>query len=135
MVITVKAGFFYFALVFGVGFLLGTFRVVVATTYVGEFLAVLIELPIILAVAWAICRWLIKRLQVPRDWRSRLTMGSLAFGLLMAAELFLSAALFGNSLGDHLATYRSPPGALGLIGQLVFASFPLLQLRTWGPSP
>ncbi len=131
MVISVKAGFFYFALVFGVGFLLGTFRVIVAVPHFGELVAVLIELPIVLTAAWMICRWLVKRFEVPQDWQSRLTMGSLAFCLLMAAELFLSVALFGNPLGDHLEMYKSLPGALGLAGQIVFAAFPLLRL--WLP--
>lgn len=129
MAISVKAGFAYFAFVFGIGFLLGTFRVVVAIPHFGERLAVLTELPIILTAAWMICRWLVSHLEVPRDWQSRLAMGSFAFGLLMAAELFLSVTLFGNSIGDHFDTYQSLPGALGLTGQVVFAAFPLLQLR------
>lgn len=129
MVISVKAGFFYFALVFGVGFLLGALRVIVAAPHLGEILAVLVELPIILLAAWTICRWLIKRFKLPQDWQSRLTMGGLAFGLLMAAELLLAVTLFGNTLGDHLEMYKSPAGALGLIGQLGFAAFPLVQLQ------
>ena len=49
------------------------------------------------------------------------------FGLLMAAELAVSVLTFGRSLGDHLATYHTAAGLLGLAGQLVFAAFPLLM--------
>jgi hypothetical protein len=56
-------------------------------------------------------------------------MGGLALALLLVAELVLSVSLFGRTLATHLATYLEPAGYLGLLGQFVFAAFPLVQSR------
>jgi hypothetical protein len=61
-----KAGFLYFAIVFAVGFVLGTIRVLLLVPHLGSTLAVSIELPLILVVSWFTCRWLTRRLHVPR---------------------------------------------------------------------
>lgn len=125
-----KAGSAYFGIVFAVGFVLGTIRVLVLVPQFGELTSGLIELPIILTASWIICHWLIIRFSVPSIWQSRLTMGVLAFALLMIAELFLSILLFGNSINQHLNNYLALYSALGLVGQLIFASFPLIQIYT-----
>ena len=127
---SIRAGFFYFAIVFAIGFLLGTIRVLVLVPRMGELVSVLIEFPVILAASWIVCGRLIAGLRVPGHWRFRLTMGAVAFALLMVAELVLSVSLLGNSPAEHLARYRSLHGALGLAGQILFAAFPLLRLMT-----
>jgi hypothetical protein len=124
----VKAGSAYFALVFGIGFILGAIRVLVVAPRLGELVATLIELPIILTAAWIICERVSARFLVPDRWRPRLAMGGVAFALLMLAELGLSV-LLGNSIGEHLDAYRSLHGALGLAGQMIFAMFPLVQVN------
>jgi hypothetical protein len=121
------AGLSYFALVFAAGFVLGVVRVLVLLPRSNETVAVLIELPIILAISWAVCRWLVARFRVRGAIPVRLAMGGLAFGLLMLAETGLSVLGFGRSLAEHLAHYRSLPALLGLLGQLAFAAFPALQ--------
>ena len=45
-----KAGVAYFGAGFGFGFLLGTFRILVLLPAIGEIFAVLLEVPIILAI-------------------------------------------------------------------------------------
>ena len=122
------AGLVYFALLFGIGFVLGTIRVLALVPRVGAVTATLIELPIILLAAWIVCARLTVRLRVPADLRSRVGMGAFAFALLMLAELGVSLWLFGNSLGQYLEQYRTPHGVLGLGGQLLFAVFPVLQI-------
>jgi hypothetical protein len=124
----VKAGSAYFVLVFGIGFILGTIRVLGVAPRLGELVAILIELPIILTAAWIICERVSARFLVPDRWRPRLVMGGVAFVLLMLAELGLSV-LLGNSIGEYLDAYSSSPGALGLAGQMIFAIFPLVQLK------
>ena len=124
-----RAGALYFALVFAIGFLLGTIRVIVVGPSVGELNAVLLELPVILAASWFICRRLTTSLQVPPDLTSRVGMGASAFVLLLAAEVVLSVFLFGNSLDRHFENFRTFHGAIGLAGQFAFALFPIIQLR------
>ena len=53
-------------------------------------------------------------------------MGSIAFGLLMVAELVLSVWLFGDTVQEHFAGYLSLSQAMGLVGQVVFAVIPLM---------
>lgn len=122
-----KAGSSYFAAVFALGFVLGTIRTVWLLTMLGELIAVLLELPVMLAASWWLCAQLIKRFKVPARPAARLAMGALAFALLMAAELFLSLAVMGYTWHEHFAHYATAPGALGLAGQVVFALIPLLQ--------
>lgn len=126
---SIRAGFFYFATVFGLGFILGTIRVLVLIPRLGELISTLIELPVILSAAWFICRQLTARFQVPQEWSARLRMGVSAFVLLMGTDLALSVWLFGNTVTGHFERYRLRPNAIGLAGQVVFLLFPLLQME------
>jgi hypothetical protein len=122
------AGLWYFAILFVVGFVLGTARVFVLLPQLGETIAVLIELPIILAMAWIVCRSLITRFGVSDDAVSRLLMGAVGLTVLLAAEFVLGRYVFGRTLLEQVHRYQEPPGLLGLLGQLAFASFPYVQL-------
>lgn len=121
------AGLAYFGVVFAAGFGLGTLRVLVLAPKLGENAAVLLELPIILAVSWAACRWLIARFGVSKMLTDRLVMGGLAFTVLIAAETGVSVLGFGRTLSAHLEHYRQIPALIGLAGQVAFALFPILQ--------
>ena len=123
---SIQAGAAYFALVFALGFLLGTVRVLILMPQLGEFYSGLIELPIILTAAWFICRWLVNRFKLGHQWTVRFAMGATAFVLLMVAELTMSLTLFGRSVFEHFSFYQSAHALLGLAGQVVFALFPLL---------
>jgi ABC-type uncharacterized transport system permease subunit len=125
-----KAGAVYFLLVFALGFVLGTLRVMVLAPLIGDSAAVLLELPIILTASWVACGWCLARWSVASGWVDRMAVGITAFALLMAAELAVSVVAFGRSLDQHLATYDSVPAVIGLAGQLVFAAFPLLHSAT-----
>jgi len=57
-------------------------------------------------------------------------MGLVAFLVVMSAEVGLGAAL-GRSLIEQLATYGSAAGAIGLVAQVIFATFPVIQVRWW----
>lgn len=118
----------YFAAVFALGFALGTVRVLLLLPVLGEGLAVLLELPIMLAFSWWIAGRIIARLDVAPAVLPRIIMGGGAFALLMLAELMLATQGFGRSLTEHFAHYLTLPGAVGLAGQGVFGAIPLLRL-------
>jgi hypothetical protein len=124
------AGVLYFLSVFALGAALGTLRVLLAVPLLGELVATLAELPMMLAASWAICGWLVRRWRVTPRRPERLTMGAAAFALLMAAEAILSVGLFGRSLGLHLARYGELGPALGLAAQVAFGLFPLVRKTT-----
>jgi hypothetical protein len=127
----ILAGLVYFALVFALGFLLGTVR----TLFVrdapsgGRLLGVLIELPIMLSVSWFLCRTVIRRFAVASTAAARAVMGGFAFVLLLLTELLAGALLFGRTPGEHFALYREASYALGLAAQIGFALMPLIQMR------
>ncbi|NNF67028.1 MAG: hypothetical protein HKM98_05925 [Gammaproteobacteria bacterium] len=126
---SVKAGTLYFALIFALGFLLGTFRVLILEPRLDEFTAVLLELPVILTSAWFICAWLTGKFHVKAAVPARLVMGSIAFVLLIAAEIFLAVGIFDRPFDQYLQRLASKAGGLGLTGQIFFALFPLFQSK------
>jgi hypothetical protein len=122
-----SAGALYAIIVFVIGFILGTIRVLLVAPRLGVTTAVMIEAPMMLATSWFVCRWCVDRLNVAQTVPPRLLMGFIAFMVLMSAEVGLGAVL-GRSLLDQLAAYKSPPGAIGLAAQAIFAIFPVIQV-------
>ena len=122
-----QAGVAYFAVVFAAGFILGTLRVLVLVPNFGEFVSVVLELPVILFASWAACRWVIRSTHLEFAIGPRLIMGGTAFGLLMVAEIGVATLGFGRTIGEHFGHYATLPAQLGLAGQIMFASFPVLQ--------
>lgn len=129
---SVIAGAAYFGCVFAAGFALGVVRTMWIMPLVGDTGAVAIELPVILAIAWIVCRWLTGRLEVPIRVVSRAVMGVVAFALLMAGELSISMLLGGRSPTEHLQLYRQTSHILGFTGQIASALLPVLQIWTAG---
>lgn len=123
-------GIAYFALVFTLGFLLGTLRTLLShdAPSVGRLAGVLIELPIMLSASWFLSRYVIRRFAVALTVVARAGMGGLAFALLLLAELLVGALLFGRTPAEHVALYADASYALGLASQMGFALMPLLQM-------
>ena len=114
---------------FAAGFAIGTVRVLLLVPQVGELPAVLLELPIMLGISWFVCATLIARLEVPPRIPPRVTMGAVAFALLMLAELALSLALFGRTMNDFTQSLTTPHGMVGLAGQVIFGLMPVLRVK------
>lgn len=129
MAAALRAGIFYFVIVFTVGFVLGTVRVFLIVPRFGETNAVLLELPAIIAFSWISCSWLVRRFAVPPGIAERLAMGGIAFALLMLGELGVSVWGFGRTVAEHIASFQAPGAQLGLAAQIAFALFPLLHAR------
>jgi hypothetical protein len=121
------AGLSYFGVVFAAGFALGILRVLVLAPKLGESVAVLVELPIMLAASWIACRWIIARVGVRQALTDRLVMGGLAFAVLLGAEIGVSVFAFGRTLSAHVAQYQQLPALIGLAGQCLFGLFPIVQ--------
>lgn len=127
LIAAAKAGAAYFAVAFAIAFVLGALRVLVVAPQVGELAAVLIEVPIMLAVSWFVCGWILRRHDVPGSIGARLTMGAVAFALLMAAEFALGIYGFGKTAGEIVASFALLPAQFGLAGQVGFALMPVLR--------
>ena len=124
-----KAGFLYFAIVFSAGFVLGTLRVFILLPLIGELAAVAFELPVMLIISWLVCRKLVTRFSVPAMASQRLAMGASAFGLLVLAETCLSIFVFNRPAAEYFSLLQTPPGLLGLAGQIACGLIPLWLLN------
>lgn len=125
-------GIAYAAAVFSAGFMLGVLRTLVLVPLLGELAAVLVELSVILTIAWLVCTRILRRYLLSP--KAAAAMGAIAFLLLMLAEAGLSTLLAGRSLAEHLALYAQLAHQVGLAGQLAFAVFPWMQaLRSQTP--
>ena len=113
----------YWAAVFALGFVLGTIRTLWVIPLVGLVPATLIELPLILGGSWLAAGWLVRRFAMVSSGEA-LSVGALAFVILMAAECALAGVLAGQTPAQWLAGLRQPHALLGLAGQMVFALMP-----------
>lgn len=119
------AGAVYFLLLFALGFVLGTVRVVFIAPHSGEVAATLAELPVMLIAAYFTCRWVLRHWHVPPATGTRWTMVVWFFALLMFFETLLGVALFGRSVAEQWAALTTPAGMLGLSAQIVAALLPV----------
>ncbi|MCL3882306.1 hypothetical protein [Marivita sp. GX14005] len=126
---SITAGLTYGLAVFMLGFALGVLRTIMLHPLVGELWAVALEIPIILAAAWAICAAVLHRFRVAARWPARLAMGGVALFCVLIGEAGVSLWMSDRTLKAHLALYATPRSALGLLAQFAFVLFPALQLR------
>jgi hypothetical protein len=127
MTAALKGGVSYFAIIYALGFLLGTIRVLLLVPLTSETLAVLVETPIILGLSWIAAQWCANRFAVPGTAAPRLAMGGVALALLAAGEITVSTFIFGRTWQTTVAFYQTPPGIIGLAAQVVFALLPLTR--------
>ena len=87
------AGTAYFSALFGLGFVLGTIRVIFVVRRIGQVAATLTEVPVMLVAALFACRWTVARWQVPR---------ALPANLISAAA---AASVAARASAPHLRTH------------------------------
>jgi type IV secretory pathway TrbD component len=124
-----KAGVFYFGLVFGVGFVLGTIRKLWVVPRVGTRKAELMETPIMLVVTIVAARSIILRLSVPMMWSARIEMGCIALVLMLIAEFGFVLWIRVLSIKEYFATRDPVSGTVYYVMLAVFAVMPLFVVR------
>ena len=125
---SIIAGLEYFSIVFTIAFALGAMRITLLVPQVGELVAVLMELPIILVVSWKTTKIIVQRRHLSNGVETRAIMGLVAFELLMVAELALSVMVFGKTAHEFATELvSSPPQIIGFCGQIVFGFFPMME--------
>jgi hypothetical protein len=124
-----QAGALYFVVVFGIGFVLGTLRVLVVVPTFGARIAELMEAPVMLAVTFVGARWVVRRRNLPALGSVRLGMGGIALGLLLAAEFILALGVRGQSIREYFATLDPVTVTVFYVLLGVFAVMPLFVVR------
>jgi len=125
---TSYAGVVYALSVFAVGFVLGALRVFWVAPRIGAAAAVIVETPLMLSASWIICGRCIRRRKIGASIASRISMGAVALSVLFICEFALASIVFHRSVAAFFAEYGTLPGAIGLGAQIIFATFPTLQL-------
>lgn len=119
----------YFLILFALGFVLGSMRVLLIAPRFGALAATVAEVPVMLAAGFFICRWAVRRWQVPTDpligWA--MVLGFLV--LLVLFETLLGMMLFGRTLADQSAALATSAGLVGLSAQIIAALFPVFVRR------
>jgi len=126
----IRAGTFYFLILFAFGFVLGTLRTLVLVPALGPLAAVALELPVMLGLSWVVAGRLTRRRPALAGARARLVMGAIALAFLQVAEFALAVVGFGLAPAAYLSGLVSAHGALGLAGQLAFGLLPWLRFAT-----
>ena len=119
----IGAGFAYFAMVFGAGFLLALVRIPFVVPRLGVRTAELLEAPVMLLVIAVASRWLVRR-HPDMGRAARMLAGLLALVLLVLAELAVAWSQGMHSLADIVATRDPVSGSVYVGSMLVFAIAP-----------
>lgn len=128
---TILAGFVYFAIVLGTGFILGMFRVPFLVPRIGERWAELAEMPIMAVVIFFAAGYLLRRFpEICTPGRS-LVAGFLALLLSVATELVLATVLQNRTLAEFISSRDKISGSVYIALLIVFAFMPRFRL----PSP
>jgi len=122
----------YFAIVFAVGFALGTVRVLWLVPALGERWAELSEMPFMWLASYLTARYLLRRSRGSLGWADALWAGLLALVLLLAVEFTVVLGLRGLTLSDYLASRDGVSGAAYVISLLAYAFMPALVWRLHG---
>jgi hypothetical protein len=123
------AGALYFALVFGVGFVVGFVRVLWLVPLVGERAAELLEAPLMLAVTIVAARGVVRRRAVPPTTTKRLGVGLVALGLMLVVELTFVLGLRGMTLREYLTGRDAVAGTVYVTMLVIFVLMPLVVRR------
>jgi hypothetical protein len=74
-------------------------------------------------------RWVIRRFHVKPTFGSTISMGLVALGILVPAELAGVVWVRGLSLPEYLGSFATAPGLVSLVMFLLFAAMPMIVAR------
>ncbi len=126
-----KAGVFYFALMFVLGWLTGTVREFLVIPLFGRAIGIAVEAIFMVGAMLAVLHGINWRLEVPSAIGTRIIMGLVALGLLLPAEMAGAWMFRGQTPTEFLL----PTDEFSRVVQwgllLVFAVMPLLVRKRW----
>jgi hypothetical protein len=126
---SLKAAVIYFLFVFAVGWVLGPIRELWVVPRFGRTTGVLLEAPIMLIAMIISARWVIRRFDVPGTLCTTISMGLVALGILIFAEIAGVLWVRRLSLQEYLGSLATAPGVISLVMFLLFAAMPTLVTR------
>jgi hypothetical protein len=128
-----QAAALYFLLVFGAGFVLGTGRVLFLVPLLGERAAELLEMPLMFGVIVVAARWLVHHRLEGGRLSSALSVGFIAMGLVLIADLVVGLWLRGMSAAEVFFDRDPVSGTAYYVSLLLFAVMPAILARRRHP--
>lgn len=122
--ILLKTGLAYAAMVFGVGFVLGSIRVFLVVPRLGVRWAELLEAPLMVFASFLAARFVIRRFG-PFRRAQCLVIGTLALAFMLLAEAGF-ILVQGFSISGYVASRDPVSGIAYLVSLGVFAAMPLI---------
>lgn len=98
-----KAAGVYFVVVFGIGFVLGIIRVLWLVPLLGVRNAELLEQPLMLIAVFVTARWVVLKFGHGLSRPQVLSVGLIALGILLLAEVIVVLALLPVRAGDTIS--------------------------------
>ena len=92
-------------------------------------MAEILEMPIMLGIAFVAARWIVRRLAMAPAASNRVGMGGIALGLLLSAEFTLVLWVRGLSIREYLANRDRVAATVYYVTLGIFAVMPLLAAR------
>ncbi|MEQ1882930.1 MAG: hypothetical protein ABL878_18410 [Burkholderiales bacterium] len=126
---TLSAGTTYFAIVMGVGTVLGAIRVPLVVPRTGERLAELLEMPFMAMIIFYAAGYVLRRFPNIAVPGSSLIVGILALGLTLFAEVGLAVIIQNETLTQYIASRDKVSGTVYLLLLILFALMPRLRLE------
>jgi hypothetical protein len=123
------AGVLWFAVMFGLGFLLGPVRIFLLEPRFGATAAVLIEAVPMVAAMVLLAPWVARLFELPPTAPARLGMGAAGLVLLLTADTLLGWLLFGRGPATLLDRPATWDGRVYLAMLLLFLVMPWLRRR------
>jgi hypothetical protein len=122
----------YFASVFLIGFVLGVARTLWIAPRLGERVAELVEIPVMVVASFLVARVLMSR-AAHVEIRAATLVGLAALALLLCAELAVVAFVRGQTLVDYVASRDPVSGSAYAIALLLFAAMPAVISHRGSP--
>ncbi len=121
-----RAGLYYFALVFGAGFILGTVRELLITPHFGRALSILVEAPFMLLAIYVSTCLVLKHIRINRTSISHISIGLIGFILILFSDFTIGVKMRNISVHEQLNHFIDPAGIIYLGLLLVFTTMPFL---------
>lgn len=124
----------YFAILFGVGFVLGLIRVPLLEPRLGVRVAELIEAPFMFLAIILAGRWVGRKLGIGSSGAVKLAVGALAAGLVLGADVVVGVSLLEMSVLEVFTSRDSVSGSVyyGLVAWASVAPWIMSPSRATG---
>ena len=120
---TTKIAFIYFGIVFGIGFLLGTIRVIFLLPYMEERWAELFEMPFMLIAITLTARYLVHKYPAV-SLRTWLYIGFLALLLLLCVEFTIVLGIREISFFEYIDSRDVISGSAYIVSLIIYMLMP-----------